>query len=46
MKPANKAKLERAVDRAILCDANLDGARISYRDEIVTLRFERAKGDA
>ena len=32
--------LEASLSGAILCDCNLDGARISYRGEIVRIRFK------
>ena len=31
------------LSRCILCDANLDGAWISYRGKVVTIRFEETK---
>ena len=38
------ADLSRAdLSRCVLCDANLDGARVTYRDKTIRIRFEEVK---
>ena len=43
----SKANLSKAdLYGAVLCDANLDGARITYRGETVTVRYEELEANA